>query len=297
MAKTGLGRGLGALLGEQSAAPTSGTPPAETSTGETIKLVTLGQVQPCPVQPRQNFDRLALEELAQSIEANGIVQPLIVRPVRDYLELIAGERRWRAAKIAGMAEVPVVVREASDAEVLEMALIENLQREDLNPIEEAQGFQRLIDLHQYTQEQAAARVGRSRASVANALRVLKLDEAVQIHVRQGRLSMGHAKAILGIEDATRQKLAAEKILKENLSVRATEELVASLQKGSSASAAKGGSAATPDVHVEALRNKLTEKLGTKVTLSYRKGKGALKIHFYNDDDLERILDLLGVDSD
>ena len=240
---------------------------------------------------------MALEELAQSIEANGIVQPLITRPVGDHFELIAGERRWRAADIAGLSDVPVVVREATDAEVLEMALIENLQREDLNPIEEAQGFQNLIDIHKYTQEQAAARVGRSRAAVANALRLLKLDEDVQSYVRQGRLSMGHAKVILGLEDAAQQKLAAERVLKDGLSVRATEELTGQLQRSGEGTSTKTNGKATPDVHVTSLQNKLTEQLGTKVSLNYRKGKGAVKIQFYSDEDLERILGLLGIDSD
>lgn len=296
MSKTGLGRGLGALLGEQPAtAPQESTPKV---TSDSVRRIPLSKIQPCPVQPRREFDRLALEELAQSIEANGIVQPLITRPVDDHFELIAGERRWRAAGIAGLPDVPVVVREATDAEVLEMALIENLQREDLNPIEEAQGFQNLIDIHQYTQEQAATRVGRSRTAVANALRLLKLGEDVQSYVRQGRLSMGHAKVILGLEDATQQKLAAERVLKEGLSVRATEELTSQLQRGNNKStSSQPNGKATPDVHVTSLQNKLTEQLGTKVSLNYRKGKGAVKIQFYSDEDLERILGLLGVDSD
>tara|TARA_Y100000588_G_scaffold389922_1_gene493953 strand:+ start:622 stop:1506 length:885 start_codon:yes stop_codon:yes gene_type:complete len=294
MAKTGLGRGLGALLGEQGVAAPGVVMDAP---GEQVRRVALGEVRPCPVQPRRDFDRLALEELAKSIEANGIVQPLIARESGQALELIAGERRWRAAEIAGLKEVPVVVREASDAQVLEMALIENLQREDLNPIEEAQGFQNLIDIHGYTQEQAGERVGRSRASVANALRLLKLDDEVQGHVRQGRLSTGHAKVILGLEDTALQRLAAERVLKEGLSVRATEPLVAGMQKGATDKPAKPNGSATQDVHVASLQNKLTERLGTKVALGYRKGKGMVKIHFYSDDDLERILGLLGVDSD
>lgn len=292
MAKTGLGRGLGALLGEQAASAQASSAVAS----EGVRRVGLNELRPCPVQPRRHFDRLSLEELAKSIEANGIVQPLIARQAGEGLELIAGERRWRAAEIAGLTKVPVVVREASDAEVLELALIENLQREDLNPIEEAQGFKNLIDIHHYTQEQAAEQVGRSRASVANALRLLKLNEAVQMQVRQGRLSMGHAKVILSLEDATQQQLASERILKEGLSVRAAEVLVASLKKGGSTRKTSNGQAA-PDVHVTRLQNKLTERLGTKVALSYRKGKGTVKIQFYSDDDLERILGLLGVDSD
>jgi ParB family chromosome partitioning protein len=295
MAKTGLGRGLGALLGEQPAAAPQESAPEAAS--DSVRRISLGKIQPCPVQPRREFNRLALEELAQSIKANGIVQPLITRPVDDHFELIAGERRWRAADIAGLSDVPVVVREATDAEVLEMALIENLQREDLNPIEEAQGFQNLIDIHQYTQKQAAARVGRSRAAVANALRLLKLDEDVQVYVRQGRLSMGHAKVILGLEDAAQQKLATEHVLKNGLSVRATEELTGQMQRGGKGTSAKPNGKAIPDAHVTSLQNKLTEQLGTKVSLNYRKGKGAVKIQFYSDEDLVRILSLLGIDSD
>ena len=263
-----------------------------------LERVAINAIQPCASQPRKDFDRNALEELAVSITSNGIIQPLVVRPVDGgKYELIAGERRWRAARIAGLDTVLVIVREATDAVALEMALVENLLREDLNPIEEAKGFQNLIDIHQYTQEQAAARVGRSRTAVANALRLLKLDEDVQAYVRQGRLSMGHAKVILGLEDATQQKMAAERILKNGLSVRATEDLTSQLQRGSKSTSTKSNGKATPDVHVTSLQNKLTEKLGTKVALNYRKGKGAVKIQFYSDDDLERILGLLGIDSD
>ncbi len=287
MAKTGLGRGLGALMGD---APVAASPAPLTNTG--ALRVPLNQIRPCPVQPRRDFDRLALEELAVSIEANGIVQPLVVRQKGDHYELIAGERRWRAADIASQTDVPVVVREASDAEVLEMALIENLQREDLNPIEEAQGFQNLIDLHGYTQEEAGARVGKNRATVANALRLLKLDSEVQVHVRQGRLSTGHAKALAALEDPARQRQAAQRVIQDGLNVRDTEKLAARLQKNETNDGPAAG--ATPDVHVADLQNRLTEALATKVSLSYRKGKGSLTIRFYNDDDLERILEQLGV---
>jgi ParB family chromosome partitioning protein len=247
------------------------------------------------LQPRKEFDRAALEGLAESIKTNGIIQPLVVRQVGDEYELIAGERRWRATQIAGLDTVPVVVREASDAEVLEMALVENLQREDLNPIEEAQGYGLLIDAFQLTQEEAARRVGKSRAAVANALRLLKLDEDVQTHVRQGRLATGHAKVILGLDDAAQQKLAADRVIRDQLSVRDTEALVSSLQNGTSPKAKKTGGAKA-DVHITDLENRLKQTLGTQVSLRHRNGKGAITIKYFSDDDLERILGLLGVEA-
>jgi len=218
-----------------------------------------------------------------------------VRMVGDMYELIAGERRWRATQIAGLETVPAVVREATDAEVLEMALVENLQREDLNPIEEAQGYGLLIDAFQLTQEEAATRVGKSRAAVANALRLLKLDEDVQSHVRQGRLATGHAKVILGLDDAAQQKLAAERVIRDTLSVRDTEALVGSLQKGTSPKTKKSGSPKA-DVHISDLENRLKQALGTQVGLRHRNGKGAITIKYFSDDDLERILGLLGVEA-
>jgi ParB family chromosome partitioning protein len=213
--------------------------------------------------------------------------------------LIAGERRWRAAQLAGLTEVPVIVREANDREVLELALIENLQRENLNPIEEAQGYAQLIEQFQLTQEGASVKVGKSRAVVANALRLLKLAPELQAHVRDGRLSVGHAKVILGLPGGDEQKLAADRVLRKSLNVRQTEELVAELQsQGGAATQRKpSASALTPDLHAADLQRRLRERLGTRVDLRYRQGKGALQIHFYNDADLERVLDIVGVKLD
>jgi ParB family chromosome partitioning protein len=297
MAKTGLGRGLSALLGTKKETPASATAAtvAPVAEGERVLRLHWKKVKPCPLQPRKEFDRAALEGLAESIKTNGIIQPLVVRQVGDEYELIAGERRWRATQIAGLDTVPVVVREASDAEVLEMALVENLQREDLNPIEEAQGYGLLIDAFQLTQEEAARRVGKSRAAVANALRLLKLDEDVQTHVRQGRLATGHAKVILGLDDAAQQKLAADRVIRDQLSVRDTEALVSSLQNGTSPKGKKTGGAKA-DVHITDLENRLKQTLGTQVSLRHRNGKGAITIKYFSDDDLERILGLLGVEA-
>ena len=307
-AKSGLGKGLSALLGdkpkgddpddapppEKAAAPQPILPDGEVNS---VQRVDINLVQPCPSQPRKSFDRDALESLAVSITANGIIQPLVVREKNGgQFELIAGERRWRAAQIAKLDTVPVVVREASDAQVLEMALVENLQREDLNPIEEAMGFSLLIEAFGITQEDAAQRIGISRAAVTNSLRLLKLPEEVQAHLRTGQLSVGHAKVILGLNDTAQQQLAAERVLKESLTVRETETMVDALA-GDPPAPGKGKKAktATREVHVTSLENRLKETLGTKVSLTYREGKGTLNIKYFSDDDLERILKLLGVE--
>lgn len=302
MAKTGLGRGLGALLGGQKPPETAEAPAnppavAETVPANAVREVSIDSVQPCPSQPRKDFERQPLEELAASIEVNGILQPLVARTTEEgQLELIAGERRWRAAQIAGLETVPVIVREASDSQVLELALVENLQREDLNPVEEAQGYALLMEAFDLTQEATAQRVGKSRAAVANAVRLLNLSEPLQTHLRQGRLSVGHAKVILGLEGAQQQTLVANRVIKESLSVRETEELIDKLQGGSTGKTSTQRSPQTRGVHVTSLENRLKEKLGTKVSLTYREGKGALTIKYFSDDDLERILKILDVET-
>jgi ParB family transcriptional regulator, chromosome partitioning protein len=303
MAKPVLGRGLGALLGGGAGATktTEGavqTPvsPDDAEGRERVQRVPVTRVRPCAFQPRKDFAPESLRELADSIKERGIVQPLIVRPQGGNFELIAGERRWRAAQMLGLSEVPVIVREADDRAVLELALIENLQRENLNPIEEAQGYAQLISQFHLTQEDAATKVGRSRVVVANALRLLKLPAELQAHVRDGRLSVGHAKVILGLASADDQKLAAERVLKKSLNVRQTEELVSFLQHKAGDKTGRKNGPAMPleDANVSRLRDKLQERFGTKVILRYQKGKGAIEIKFFSDDDLERILGVAGV---
>ncbi|TAK91118.1 MAG: ParB/RepB/Spo0J family partition protein [Verrucomicrobia bacterium] len=319
MAKPALGRGLGALLGgtpviakpvvpapAPPAAP-GATPPPITATvvaappvptRDQIRRVPTSQVQPCPFQPRKDFPPESLRELADSIKEQGIVQPLIVRQQGDHFELIAGERRWRASQLIGLAEIPVIVREADDRAVLEMALIENLQRENLNPIEEAQGYAQLIGQFQLTQEEAALKVGKSRAVVANALRLLKLPAIIHGYLRDGRLSVGHAKVILGLADAKQQELAAERVIKEALNVRQAEGLVAKIGERGIKPAKPGATLPpTTDAHVADLENRIREKLGTKVQLRYKQGKGAVEISFFSDDELERVLQMLGVTAD
>jgi ParB family transcriptional regulator, chromosome partitioning protein len=308
MAKPALGRGLGALLGGSpvakppvpAAVPTATPEPAPAvDPRDRIQKVPLGRIVPCPFQPRKDFAPEALKELADSIREQGIVQPLIVRERNDQLELIAGERRWRAAQMLGLAEVPVILRQADDRAVLELALIENLQRENLNAVEEALGYSQLLEQFQLTQEEVARKVGKSRALVANSLRILRLPPEVQGYIRDGRLSVGHAKVILGLAGEKHQKLAVEKVLRDGLNVRQTEALVAHLQARETSTVTKAAPLAgsAPDPHLDNLENKLRERLGTKVHLRYSQGKGALEIAFFSDAELERILQILGVRAD
>jgi ParB family transcriptional regulator, chromosome partitioning protein len=309
MAKPALGRGLGALLGGNPvlARPAAAPPPATATpvavsqvapvpaAHDQVRHVTLDSIRPSSLQPRKDFSAESLRELAESIKEQGIVQPLIVRQRGDFLELIAGERRWRAAQLIGLADVPVIVRQADDRSVLEMALIENLQRENLNPFEEAQGYAQLVGQFQLTQEEVATRVGKSRAVVANALRILKLPAPVLSYLRDGRLSVGHAKVILGLTDEHQQKLAAERVIKDALNVRQTEGLVTKLQARAPGKPKPGVITPLPrDAHVADLENRLRERLGTKVHLRYTQGKGALEIAFFSDDDLDRVLQILGI---
>ena len=261
-----------------------------------VERVKLGRIRPSSLQPRKEFAPEALKELADSIREQGVIQPLIVRRRDDDFELIAGERRWRASQLAGLADVPVIVRQADDRTVLEMALIENLQRENLNPLEEALGYSELVDKFALRQEDVATKVGKSRAVVANALRLLKLPPDVQGFVRDGRISVGHAKVILGLASLDMQKLAAERVIKKGLNVRQTEDLVTQMGTATGR-VGSGGAKAIRDTNVTDLENRIRDRFGTKVQLRYRQGKGALEIHFFSDDELDRILQIVGVSAD
>ncbi len=308
MSKPALGRGLGALLGGNpplpptNAAPTvaAAVPPPAPDNRERVLRVPLNQVRPSALQPRKEFSDEALRELADSIREQGIVQPLIVRERGGFFELIAGERRWRASQLLGLPEVPVIVRVADDRAVLELALIENLQRENLNALEEALGYAQLAEQFKLTQEEIAVKVGKSRAAVANATRLLKLPASVQIFLRTGRISVGHAKVILGLADEKTQQLAAERVVKDGLNVRQTEGLIAKLQSRGTKSpgdAAWKNAVVPIDSNIGRLEEKLREKFGTKVRLKYAKGKGAVEIAFFSDDELQGILENLGVNAD
>jgi ParB family chromosome partitioning protein len=262
-----------------------------------VQRVPLDKVRPSALQPRKQFSEESLRELADSIREQGIVQPLIVRPRGDTFELIAGERRWRAAQLLKLGEVPVIAREADDRTVLELALIENLQRENLNPIEEALGYSQLSNQFELTQEEISAKVGKSRAAVANALRLLRLPQAIQDFVRDGQLSIGHAKVILGLADENSQTLAAQRVVKDSLNVRQTEGLVSKLllpREKEPASRSASPAAPAGDPHVADVEEQLRNMFATKVKLNYAQGKGSLEISFFSDAELERVLQVLGV---
>jgi len=301
MAKQALGKGLGALIGRQ-AGPVAAPPPpvaAADGGGGRVQELAIDQVVPSPLQPRSHFFESPLDELVDSIRQHGVIQPLIVRPIDGRFELIAGERRWRASIKLGLATVPVIVREATDRDVIEIALIENLQREDLNPIEEAQGYVRLARDFKMKQEEIATRVGKSRASVANAMRLLDLHAEVQALVAQGRLSVGHAKAVLSLKDQALQCLAAEKILKKALTVRAAERLAQELAAGggSGPTTRRSGAATAEPPHIVAIRNRLRDRFATQVAIHHGPKRGRIELEYYGDDDLQRLLDLLGVAAD
>ena len=293
MAKAALGKGLGALINTRVASPT----PAVGS-GERVQLVALAQIIPTPLQPRTVFRDDHLDELVASIKEHGIIQPLIARKRGEQFELIAGERRWRAAQRAGLAEAPVIVREASDQEVLELALIENLQREDLNPIEEARAFARLAHEFHLRQEDIAQKVGKSRAGIANSMRLLDLHEEVQGWLTQERISVGHAKVLLSVKERDEQALLAEEIIRRSLTVRGAEKLVAQhfAQNGTVKPTRTGPSGGGPALApaYQHVQNRLQSHLATHVVLHHGEKRGRIEIEYYGNDDLQRMLVLLGL---
>src|SRR4051812_32115648 len=290
MAKTALLKGLSALITTR--------PPAiriEAEPGEKIRQVSLTSIVPSPLQPRKEFDRAALTELVESIRQHGIIQPLVVRSVAGKHELIAGERRWRAAQEAGLGHVPIIVRTATDLEVLELSLIENLQRADLNPIEEAQAYARLANEFGMRQEDIAQKVGRSRAAVANSMRLLDLHQQVQTWLTQGLLSVGHAKVLLALKEPDEQRAVAETILRRSATVRATERLVARQLGGTRPRPRRQTAAnATTSATIEDLQNRLQEHLGTRVLVHHGDKRGRIEIEYYGNDDLQRVLGALGL---
>lgn len=292
----GLGRGLSALIKDS---PT----PADTDNGGAqvpgITQVPVSQIHKSPWQPRRHFDPDALDELVRSIRERGVIQPLLVRKVDDGFQLVAGERRFRAAQEAELKEVPALVLDVSDKDAVEITLIENLQREDLNPIEEAEGYQSLADEFGMTQEQISDRVGKGRATIANALRLLTLPDTVQQMLSESRLSSGHAKVLLGLEIPREQELLAERVLKEGLSVRSLERILEKLRKPPKKSRSERTD--IPAAHLQHLSDQLHQTLGTSVRLTASKtlsnGKkvpGRIEIDYYSTDDLDRLLQILGI---
>lgn len=277
MQRIALGKGLEALLPEVKVE------------GENIREIKISEIKSSRYQPRRYFDPEKQKELADSIREKGIVQPILVRPYKDGYELIAGERRLQASKAVGLDRIPAIVKDVIDSEALEIALIENIQREDLNPIEEAEAYQRLIKEFNLTQESLAKEVGKDRASVANTIRLLKLPLKIQDMVSTGVISMGHARAILGLEDETQQLEACERIIKKGLSVRETEDLVKRVKKESVSR--ETSTLREPDVMLIACEEDLMRALGTKVSIKQdTKGKGKIEIEFYSPADLDRIME-------
>lgn len=302
-AQKGLGKGLKALIPNSPPVPVkgergnAGTDPA---TGETVRRVPLGEVVPSPLQPRKRFDDGHLDELVESIREHGVIQPLIVRKVSGRYELIAGERRWRASTKLELDQIPVIVREASDRDVLEMALIENLQREDLDPLEEAEAYARLAKEFNLRQEDIAQRVGKNRVTVSNAMRLLDLDPQVQGLVSRRMLSPGHAKAILGVKTAAEQRLLADMAVRKKLNVRDTEKLVSQHLNGS-VTAKKKPKASKQSKRTEAylreIQDNLRGRYSTNIAIHHGEKKGRIEIEYYGNEDLGRILELMGVTLD
>lgn len=281
MTRKPLGRGLGALLSAE-----------QTGSAEEPDEISIDSIEASSMQPRTRFDEARLEELAKSIRANGVVQPLLVRRKGGKYELVAGERRWRAAQLAGLTHVPVVVRDVPDDKVLELALIENIQREDLNPIEEAQAYKKLIDSIGLTQESLAERVGRDRSYITNYLRLLRLPEDIRRLIEEGKLSTGHARTLLGTTDIDTQRRLARRVVERGLSVRETERMVRELdERGSKARVAK---TKDNDPNVRSAETRLRRHLGTQVRITQNQNgqTGRIEIEYYNPADLERLFRLL-----
>lgn len=284
-AELGLGRGLNALLGD----------PVLQNQGEGSVSLPISQVEPGLNQPRKRFDPDSLSELADSIRIHGVIQPLTVRRLSSgYYQIIAGERRWRAAKEAGLDEIPAVIIEADDRKVMELGLIENLQREDLNPAEEARGYQTLMAEYGLTQEQVAQRMGKSRPAVTNALRLLNLPEDLMALVEDGSLSAGHARALLGAPNQTLQRQAAKAVLEKGLSVRQTEALVKALQKEKKEKPQEDNVLA---IYLADIEKNLGSQLGRKVHIQHKGKKGKVELEYYSEDDLDALLRLLQYSQD
>ncbi len=316
--KKGLGRGLGSLLGgptpaeapsskpnvqtnthttapAMSAAPVVATPVAPpVDTESKIWKVAVDKLSPGEFQPRRAFNKEALQELAQSIRENGILQPIVARRVESgKLEIIAGERRWRAAQIAGHHEVPVILRNYNDKEALELAIVENIQREDLNPIEEAEGYSRLIAEFKLSQQQVAEKVGKDRATVANAVRLLSLSPEIREFISKGELSVGHAKVLLSMPDIKKQLDLAKKVMNEKMPVRKLEKMIQAIIKGNvEVEESKSFDSNVTQRLITGLSEELQKIMGTKVSIDYSGTKGKINIHFYSDDELTNLVDRL-----
>lgn len=292
--KKGLGRGLGALLSDSDAVQQ--TTPSTDEKQDSIQEIPVSAIEPNPFQPRKDFDPEALQELAESIKVQGIIQPITVRRLEaGKYQIISGERRWQASQLAGLSTIPAYVRTADDQQMLELALIENIQRQDLNPIEIALSYQRLITECGLKQEELGDRVGKKRSTVTNYLRLLKLPPDIQAGLRDGLLSMGHARALVALEDPAQQLFIYKKIISEKLSVRQVEQLVQAVQKKSPRAPKPGNRELAPEL--KQLQQRLSSHFGTKIQIKTGKSpdKGEIKIPFTSIDELNRLLEILNID--
>lgn len=281
MSRKALGRGLRALI-----------PEGDTAEGASRPLP-IERIDRNDDQPRKYFNDESLKELSESIKIHGVLEPVIVRPLNDRYEIVVGERRWRAAKLAGLKSIPAIVRTLTDLEALELALIENIQREDLNPIEEAETFRRLIDEFNLTQDEVAQRVGKSRSTVANSVRLLDIDVELKMEIARGNLSAGHAKALLGVSNMNDRLRLAERVIEEGLSVRALEQLVSNVQNGTKVTNNRAKSKVSLDPVLTEIVERMQQSLGTKVRLVRQGNRGRIEINYYSEDEMERIIELLG----
>ncbi|MCM8782238.1 MAG: ParB/RepB/Spo0J family partition protein [Candidatus Omnitrophica bacterium] len=279
MERKALGKGIGALIPEK-----------ELEKEERVVSLPINQIKANPFQPRENFDQEKLEELIRSIKEKGVIQPVLVRRKADAYELIAGERRWRAAKVLNLNEIPAIIKDVADLDSLEISLIENVQRQNLNPIEEARAFQYLADKYEITQEKMSEVLGKSRESISNTLRLLKLPQEIQEEIIKGRISFAHGRALLEIEDANEQRRLAYEIIAKGLSVRELENIIKTRRPRISRPRAKSTRAA--DAYLAVLEEELQHRLATKVRIFQRKKRGTIIIEFYSTDDLKRIVTLL-----
>ena len=285
--KFGLGKGLEALISENE----------ENINESGNKLfIPLNKIKNNAEQPRKSFDNEKIAELAESIKNHGIIQPLILMKENDDYVIIAGERRWRAAKMVGLKEVPAIIMDVTDKEVLELSLIENIQRQDLNPIEEALAYKKLIDNFNFTQEELSKRIGKSRTAITNCMRLMNLDDRVKEYIIQGVLSEGHGRALLAIDDGDLQYAIAQKVIDESLSVRELERLIKKVYAIDQKKKNSDDKVDDNNIYYKNIEEKIQSYFGTKINLSYKKDKGKIEIEYYSEEDLQRILDMMNIDS-
>ena len=289
--KFGLGKGLGALIPEEEAQEEQ---KSDRKSSLAANLVSINLIKPNAGQPRKAFDEEKIQQLSESIKEHGIIQPILLKKDGDTYSIIAGERRWRAAKAAGLKEVPVIIMDIDEKGVLEISLIENIQRQDLNPIEEAWAFRKLIEDFAFTQEELGRRLGKSRTALSNTMRLLNLDSRVQEYLIDGVITEGHGRAILALEDKELQYKLAQKVIDDGLTVRETEKLISEIAKGKVLEKQKPDKKTVSDPYIVDIKNKLEERFDTKVLISSKNNKGKIEIEYYSNDDLQRIMDLLSI---